>query len=132
MCDGIVTLHDSYWECTGGQHHHQANHQADLSWVGMTISCLACCSCDPDFHSHVCHCRPGMLFQHLPYIEQEPLHLSQQETGAAVDVVFGTAGQPSPWGVSAQALVHKLDSLDGHAMPGIAAALVCLKESSLR
>ena len=40
-----------------------------------------------------------MLFQHQPYIDQEPLLLSQQEVGAVVDAVCGTAGTPTPWGV---------------------------------
>lgn len=42
-----------------------------------------------------------MLFQHQPYLDQEPLQLSQQETAAVVDVVCGTAGSPSLLGVSA-------------------------------
>lgn len=44
-------------------------------------------------------CRPGMLFQHQPYIDQEPLHLNQREIGAVVDAVCGTAGSASAWGV---------------------------------
>ena len=40
-----------------------------------------------------------MLFQHQPYIDQDPLQLSQREVGAVLDAVCGTAGTPSAWGV---------------------------------
>ncbi|KAK9785017.1 hypothetical protein WJX73_004062 [Symbiochloris irregularis] len=44
------------------------------------------------------HHRPGMLFQHQPYADQDPLPLTQAETAAVVDAVCGTAGMPSPMG----------------------------------
>lgn len=40
-----------------------------------------------------------MLFQHQPYIDQEPLQLTQREVGAVLDVVCGTAGTSSPFEV---------------------------------
>ena len=49
----------------------------------------------------VCPCRPRLLFQYLPYSQQEPLQMSQLDIAALVEAVCGAAGASGVWGVSA-------------------------------
>ena len=46
-------------------------------------------------------CRPRLLFQYLPYSQQEPLQMSQLDIAALVEVVCGAGGASGVWGVSA-------------------------------
>ena len=46
-------------------------------------------------------CRPRLLFQYLPYSQQEPLQMSQLDIAALVEAVCGAAGASGVWGVSA-------------------------------
>lgn len=45
-------------------------------------------------------CRPRLLFQHLPYSQQEKLQLSDWEVAVVVEGVLGVVDGQSFWGVS--------------------------------
>ena len=102
--------------------------------------------CVPDFFAH-CHvrlfhavevvspCRPRLLFQYLPYSQQEPLQMSQLDIAALIEAVCGAAGASGVWGVSAvgQCLlcVSRHQSLQCHRLlqfgtsASIAVVLLC-------
>ena len=58
-----------------------------------------CCVSELEHTMFDAWCRPRLLFQYLPYIQQEALQLAEPDIQAVLEANFGAQGLEGQWGV---------------------------------
>ena len=103
-------LRDNRWGSTCALHHLASIMAAaalPLCCCCSTLACLLKLSpglptpdcCELGCPVSKCACRPRLLFQYLPYVQQEALHLAETDIQAVLEASFGSQGPHSQWQV---------------------------------